>query len=126
MLLQVLFLKDLSFAICEKMAPISSWEPKQFSFNSKGKIPWEKKKKNLFQKCSSYSTLPKYICGFFRHTPEDSSDCGSSELLPACISSFLIGGLMQGCPELGGEHGLLIVFCEVLIFMSKKENKHWW
>lgn len=44
MLLQVLFLKDLSFAICEKMAPISSWEPKQFLFNFKGKISWGKKK----------------------------------------------------------------------------------
>lgn len=47
MLLQVLFLKDLSFAICEKMAPISSWEPKQFLFNFKGKISWGKKKKSL-------------------------------------------------------------------------------
>lgn len=60
MLLQVLFLKDLSFAICEKMAPISSWEPKQFSFNSKGKIPWEKKKK-ISSKSAHHTALCQSI-----------------------------------------------------------------
>lgn len=37
--LQVLFLKELAFAICEKMASTASWEPNKFSVNFKGKIP---------------------------------------------------------------------------------------
>lgn len=116
----MVFLKDLAFAICDKIAATISCESNWFSLDFKGERSWKNK---MLSSKSVHHILPRPICGFFTHPPEDIIECGSSEPPKIAFSAFLCSS--QGCTELGDEQMLPSFILPDLNFHFRKRNQHW-
>lgn len=76
-------------------------------------------KNKMLSSKSAHHTLPRSVCGFFTHPPED-IERGSSEPPRIAFSAFLWEGSHRAALSWVMNRLCLLLFCQTSIFISEK------